>query len=132
MREALLAAIRSIDTGVFRVTDELPWSAAGEPLYDKNMRVFYVAEPDVTESDVLPLLCGGSALVETVTTISVFLTVDAKKRPQDYDRVVQQVRNCRRTVALPTVRSREVDVITTLEADRLQTEFVFRFTEFTN
>jgi hypothetical protein len=132
MREALLRSIRQFDLGQFRVTDELPWSAAGEPLYEKNMRVFYVGEPDSTESDLLPLMCGGSALIESVTTISVFVTVDAKKRPQDLDRLTQQMRQLARIALLPTVRSQTVSVSNSLNADRMTIEFQFRATEYTH
>ena len=132
-REAIISGISALNLGTFAVTNELPWDAAGTPLYQKNFKVFYVDEPDSEESALFNTLCGGGGslpnLANKTTTISVFVTVDAKNRPANYDSLVNSVQAVKNSTAIENVRSREVDVITTFNADALLTEFVFRFTE---
>ena len=132
MRQALLDGISALNLGTFSVSQELPWLAAGTPLYQKNYKVFYVDEPDSTESsDAFNTLCGGvMPVVSTrVTEISVFVTVDAKQRPSNYDSLVTAIRGLKTLSTLGAVRTRECDVVTTFEADAMVTEFIFRFTE---
>lgn len=130
-REAIIEGISALSLGTFAVSSELPWDAAGTPLYQKNFKVFYVDEPDSEESALFNTLCGGQApsLTNKTTTISVFVTVDAKNRPANYDSLVIGVQNVKNSQDIENVRSREVDVITTFNADAMLTEFVFRFTE---
>lgn len=132
MRQALIDGISALTLGTFKVSKELPWDAAGTPLYLKNLKVFYVDEPDSSESsDAFNTLCGGAmpTVSTRITEISVFVTVDAKQRPANYDSLVTAVRRLKTLATLGAVRSRECDVITTFEADQMLTEFVFRFTE---
>jgi hypothetical protein len=132
MRQALIDGISALTLGTFAVSQELPWDAAGTPLYLKNPKVFYVDEPDSTESsDTFNTLCAGAmpTVSTRVTEISVFVTVDAKQKPSNYDALVSAVRGTKTLQSLGAVRSRECDVSTTFEADRLVTQFDFRFTE---
>ena len=132
MRQALIDGISALSLGTFNVSQELPWDAAGTPLYLKNKKVFYVDEPDSSESsDAFNTLCGGQMPVVStrVTEISVFVAVDAKQKPTNYDTLIPAVRNLKTLATLGAVRSRACDITTTFEADVLLTEFVFRFTE---
>lgn len=130
MRQAIIDAIADLSLGTFAVSSELPWDAAGQPLYIKNPKVIYVDEPDSEESTLINTLCtAGGALATRVTTVSVYMLVDAKNKPGNYDDLVVDIQEVKNTTDITGVRSREVDVVTTFEADRLLTEFVFRFTE---
>lgn len=129
MRQAITAGIRGLTLGQFQVSQEMPWISGGIPLYEKNYRVFYVDEPESEEANLINTLCGGSGLTNRVTTISVFVTIDAKQKPVNYDDLVVSVQALRNTPTITGVRSRECDVIRTFEADALVTEFEFRFTE---
>lgn len=129
MRQAIIDGIAALSLGTFAVSSELPWDAAGTPLYLKNYKVFYVDEPDSVETSLVNVLCGGAGISNRETTISVYVTCDAKQKPTNYDSLVTAVRGVKNTQDITGVRSREVDVITTFEADALLTEFVFRFTE---
>lgn len=130
-RQALIEAISGLSLGTFQVSSELPWDAAGTPLYVKNPKVFYVDQPDTEDTTLYNTMDGnpGGSLASRETTISVYVLVDAKQRPANYDDLVDQVQDVKDTSLITAVRSREVDVITTFEADALLTEFVFRFTE---
>lgn len=130
MRQAIIDAISALPLQTFAVSSELPWDAAGTPLYQKNIKVFYVDEPNSTESTLINTLCGGSgSIAERETTISVYVTVDAKQKPTNYDSLVDAIQELRDITTITGVRSRECDVLTTFEADTLLTEFEFRFTE---
>jgi len=128
MRQIMLDQLRLLDLGTFRVSDELPFQAAGEDLYQKNPKVFYVDEPDQAETTLYLTLSGGPVLNQSVTTVSVWVTCDAKQKPSNYDALVSAVRRLR--LAPPTpVQNRLCDVTTDLVGDRLVTQFEFRFTE---
>lgn len=128
MRQAILDGISALSLGTFSVSSELPWDAAGTPLYRKNFKVFYVDEPDSVEQSLLNTL-SASVLASKTTTISVFVLVDAKQKPSNYEALIDAVRDVKNTADITGVRSRECDITTTFEADALLTEFEFRFTE---
>jgi hypothetical protein len=131
MRAAIISGIQGLKLTNFAVSQELPWDAAGTPLYIKNPKTFYVAMPESTESALFNTLCGGQApsLASRETAISAFVLVDAKNLPANYPELSDSVPSVKNTAGITGVRSREVDVNTTFEADSLLTEFVFRFTE---
>lgn len=128
MRQAIINGIKALALGTFSVTEELPWDSAGTPLYRKNFKVFYVDEPDSVEETLMNTL-SASVLASKTTTISVFVLVDAKQQPPNYDALVEGVRDVKNTPEITAVRSRECDIVTTFEGPAMLTEFVFRFTE---
>lgn len=128
MRAALLTGLQNLTLGTFQVSTELPWDAAGTPLYQKNPKVFYVSEPDVEESQLFPVM-NGDTIVDRTTTMQVYVMTDAKQQPTNYDDLMDAVQNLRLLSTLTALRTRECDVVTTFEADTMITEFEFRFTE---
>lgn len=128
MRQAIIDALRGLSLGTFKVSSDLPWTASGTPLYQKNPKVFYVDEPDTVQTTAISFICSSNGIYTEETTISVFVLVDAKQKPANYDSLMTAVRGIKNTPAITAVRSREVDVTTTFEADTLLTEFEFRFT----
>lgn len=129
-RQAIIDAISDLSLGTFTVSSERPWDAAGQALYLKNFKTFYVTEADTEETTLYNVLNGSSGSMATKeTTISAYVLVDAKQQPSNYDDLVDAVQDCKETADITGVRSRECDVITTFEADAMLTEFVFRFTE---
>lgn len=128
MRQAIVDGISALSLGTFVVSTELPWDAAGTPLYLKNFKVFYISEPGITSAIAVPMLSSGSINTQE-TRIQVFVTVDAKQKPTNYNDLVTAVQDVVYTTDITGVLSREVDVITTFENDALITEFEFRYTE---
>jgi hypothetical protein len=63
------------------------------------------------------------------TTINVYVVIDAKQKPSNYDSLVEGVRNVKDTTEITGVTSRLCDITTTFQADSLLTQFEFRFTE---
>jgi len=128
MRQAIIDGISALTLGTFSVSSELPWDAAGQPLYFKNYKVFYVSEADSTENSLFNTLDAGIFSTK-VSTITVYMVCDAKQQPSNYDAVVSGTRNVKNTTSITGVVSRECDITTTFEADSMLSEFVFRFTE---
>lgn len=128
MRQAIIDGISALSLGTFAVSSELPWTASGQPLYEKNYKVFYVSEPESVESNLFNTLDAG-VFAKKESTIRVFVVVDAKQKPSNYDSLVSGVRNVKNTTDIAGVTSRECDITTSFQADALTTEFVFRFTE---
>jgi len=110
------------------VSSELPWNAAGEQLYYKNFKVFYVSEPDSVETTLFNTLDAG-VIARKTSTIQVYAVNDAKLKPSNYDSVMDAVRNVKDTTEITGVVSRECDITVTFVADTMLTEFEFRFTE---
>jgi hypothetical protein len=87
-----------------------------------------VSEPQSVESNLLNTL-DAAILATKESTITVYVVVDAKQQPTNYDSLVSGVRNVKNTTSITGVVSRECDISTTFQADSMLTEFVFRFTE---
>ena len=129
LRQAIIDGISGLTLGTFSVSSELPWDAAGTPLYQKNPKVFYVDQPDSEQTTIVNVLCGGAGVMNVVTTTSAYVVVDAKLQPTNYASLVEAVQTVKDDNAFLPYRSRDCDVETTFAADTLLTEFVFRFTE---
>jgi hypothetical protein len=128
MRQAIIDGISALTLGTFAVSSELPWTASGQPLYEKNFKVFYVSEPNSVESNLFNTLDAG-IFARKVTTINAYVYIDAKLKPSNYDNLVTGVRNVKDTTEITGVVSRECDITTSFLADAMLTEFEFRFTE---
>ena len=128
MRQAIIDGISAIALGTYSVSSELPWDAAGEQLYYKNFKVFYVSEPDSVETTLFNTLDAG-VFARKTSTIQVYVVNDAKLKPSNYDSVMDAVRNVKDTTEITGVVSRECDITVTFVADTMLTEFEFRFSE---
>ena len=128
-RSVLLTGIADIDLGTFRVTDELPWTSSSTPLYLKNLRVFYVDQPQAVQAQIITTLSGAPPVCNLTTTILVWITRDAKQKPNNWDTIVAQVQQLRLSTAFSGVITRECDVTTEFVDDAITTQFEFRFTE---
>jgi len=128
MRQAIIDGISALSLGTFAVSSELPWNASGQPLYEKNFKVFYVSQPESQETNLFNTL-DAAVLARKESSISVYVQVDAKQTPSNYDDLVSGVRDVKNTTEITGVVSRICDIQTSFQADSLLTEFVFRFTE---
>lgn len=127
MRTELMQYLKSIRLGAYGVTDELPFSNSGTPMYLKNAKKIYVDKDQVTVEQFLPTL--GALNINTETnTVRVYLTTDAKNTPSDYDLAVSLIRQGKDVVTTDGNFRRTVTSSTTFENDLLVTEFEFNFT----
>jgi hypothetical protein len=130
MRSSILAEIRALAVTGFTVSDELPWDSSGTPLYLKNKRTVYASEPNVEDTVLVNTICGSGRLFGRQFTTTVYLSVDAKQKPANYDQLVQGILDIKRQ--FQGFYSVEVELVNTLEADVLLAEIEFRTVELRN
>lgn len=123
MRSTLLAYLGSNLTGTISVSTEQPWEEGGNPLYLKNMKRIYLAEPDSEQEELIPVL-NASGINQTVTTVRGFLAVDAKNRSSDLDSALTV---CAQAQANIDSFRKEFDYTSSLEDDVLLYELEYRF-----
>jgi hypothetical protein len=126
IRDSLITELTTaLDTTTVGVSSELPWFSGNQVLNEKNMRTVYVDHEEIENSTLINTL-DNSDVFEKIVTVDTYLTVDAKKLPTDIDTVIQAIRHARQVVDTPT---RECDMVTTIEDDRITYEFTYRFIE---
>ena len=106
------------------VSAELPWSSAGEPLYMKNMKYVYLDEDNIAKTELFNTL-DRNDIVQTETTVTGYLAIDAKTQPTDIDTVIASILNSRNAVASQSTA--ECEMTTDIEADVLTYTFNFNF-----
>jgi hypothetical protein len=108
------------------VSEELPWTKDGEPLYLKNFKKIYVDRENTAQEPLFNTLQGASIVNET-TTVTAYLVVDAKNPLSNYDDIVNLMRAARNQVEPQAKLDRIVSVTKTLEGDAQLAEFTFEF-----
>lgn len=126
MRDIVLAYLNSNKVTGFTVTDELPWTSSGQPLYQNNLKRIYVDRPQTVQEPLIDVLNGHGVVNET-TTIAVYVTTDAKLLPTNYDTLVSTVKNARLDGDLDGATQRATTVETSFSADTLITQFNISF-----
>lgn len=89
MRAQLLSYLTTATTtATIKTVSELPWNTAGEPLYLKNMKKFYLDKEQKAESVLIAVLPGSNDVMTNVTTVRGYFAVDAKNQPAGLDSAV--------------------------------------------
>jgi hypothetical protein len=96
MRTNLLTAITSATSTLtqFAVSQELPFTSAGDPLFTKNVKKIYVDNPQLEQSTVIYTFEKNN-LDLNVYTYAVYFTVDAKNPPSQTQQVLQRILDCK-------------------------------------
>jgi hypothetical protein len=131
MRTDVIDYLQTLNLGTFIVSNELPFSESGTPLYIKNLKKIYVDVDQYQAEPIIRTLSGVMVTRDTIT-VKVYFANDAKSIPPNYDEAVSQLRTAKDI--LPTTggfTGREVDVKTSFEADKLITEIELRFIKLT-
>jgi hypothetical protein len=128
MRQQILDYINTLSLGSFSLSQELPWSSSGTPLYLSNIKKIYVDRSQFTNDPLLSTL-DGLVLNSEITSVKVYFASDAKLLPANYDTLVSNIKLAKDVSTIEGVNRRECDVLTTFENDTLVTEFEFRFTK---
>jgi hypothetical protein len=125
VRDTLLANL-SVALASANVTtaSELPFTAAGVPLYDKNMKKLYLSYDQTEVTELLSTL-DNNDVPQREITVEAYFTVDAKNLPGDIDTIVSKVLNSRLAVA--NCFTRECSLTNEFTEDRLTYNFSFRF-----
>lgn len=124
IRSDLLTQIGTNLSGhsAFKVSSELPFDSAGQPLFQKNMKTVYLSEEDQDQTQYLPVL-GTNKVYQTETTVTGYLVTDAKNQPSDIDTVVSNVLLARNVITSFIDRSSSVE--TEIEDDRITYTFEY-------
>lgn len=128
IRDTLLANVTTQLTSTScGVSSELPWESGQLPLYEKNMKKFYLTEENQDISTLLNTLQGSHSceVYQTESTLTGYLSVDAKNQPSDIASVVSSVLNSRLSVGNSFIR--ECVVSTEINNDKHLYTFEYRF-----
>jgi hypothetical protein len=130
MRTEIIEYLDDQNLGGFLLSRELPWSSSGEPLYTKNAKKIYV---DKTQYSTDPLIStlDGLNITNTIFTVRLFFSNDAKQLPPSYDDLITTLRSAKDTSTITGVSRRDVVVSSAFEEDVLVTELEYRFTKLT-
>jgi hypothetical protein len=130
MRTDVIDYLQTQNFGTFIVSTELPFSESGTPLYIKNLKKVYVGVDQYIVEPIITTLNGVNITRDTVA-VTVYLANDAKSLTPNYDEVVGLIRAAKDILPTAGFSSREVDVQTSFEADKLITQIELRFIKLT-
>jgi hypothetical protein len=129
IRDAVVSYLQANPVTGFRVTEELPWTAAANPLYLKNKKTLYVDRPQVEADPIIGTLAGDTLANEDYL-VTVYLATDAKNLPSGYETLYDIVVEARTVGANLGYTQRNTDVDTDYDDDVLVTRFDLNFTKF--
>ena len=130
MRTEIYNYIKALKYTGFTVSDELPWDSSGQVLYVKNPKKIYVDNDQKSLDTVLQTLDGINIREET-TTVTVYLSTDAKQQPSNLNQLITAMSAGKDSVSTDGRMSRECDVSTEYQGDLQITQLDFRFTKLT-
>jgi len=128
MRDEIRTYIGTLNLGGFLLSQEVPWSENGNPLYLKNPKRIYV---DVDQIDTEPFIqtLGAVTISNQVNVVRLIFSTDAKQVPSNYGDIVESLRKGKDISTIKGVNRRECSVSTSFENDMLVTELEYRFTK---
>ena len=126
MRTEILDYFTDNKVSGYTLTQELPWDNQGNPLYLKNFKRIYVDSDQVAQEPLIDVL-NGPGIVNQITTVSTFITTDAKNQPSNYATMVSTFMNARLDTDITGVTQRATQVSTEFIGDAQITQFDFSF-----
>lgn len=125
VRDTLLANLSVALTGNVTTASELPFTAAGVPLFDKNMKKLYLDYDRAVTSELIKTLNPAQEVFQRETIVNGYFTIDAKNLPGDIDTTMDKLRNARLSVANCYVR--ECSITNEYNEDRITYTVEYRF-----
>jgi len=96
MRAELLTYLTTAtNTLAVKTVSELPWNTAGEPLYLKNMKKFYLDQEEIEQSTLIPVLPGSNDVYQNTITVRGYFAVDAKNQPTGLSTAITTILSAR-------------------------------------
>jgi hypothetical protein len=100
MRTELLAYLTTATSSLtVKAVSELPWNTAGEPLYLKNMKKFYMDQDQVTQTTLIPVIYGDDVFQNDLV-VKGYFAVDAKNQPSGLDTVITTLLNAKDQISV--------------------------------
>lgn len=128
MRDTIIEFINTLNLGGFILSQDLPWTDSGIPLYIKNVKKIYVDKTTYSNEVLIPIL-NGSNIDSDISTVRIYFSADAKQTPSNYDDVINQLRDINSINLSNGTFRREITVDTSFENDLIITELEYRFTK---
>lgn len=129
MRTELVNYIKGLKLKNLNVSDELPFSNSGIPLFMKNAKRIYI---DLEEIASEPLINTFDYPIDVeVHTVKLYFTTDAKQLLSDYSNVISSIRAGKDVATELNYHKRDVSNSVSYENDMIVTEVEFRFTKLT-
>ena len=122
MRQQVLDYLNDNKVSGFTATSELPWDSSGQPLYLKNFKRIYVDRDQVVQEPLIDTL-DGNGIVNEITTVTVYVTTDAKNVPSNLDTLVSTIKNARLSSEISGVTQRAAQIQTDFVGDAVVTQF---------
>lgn len=127
MREAVIDKIKGLALSGVGITTELPYDESGVPLYIKNPKKLYVDRTQYESTPIVQTL-GGVNINNTTTSVTVYLSVDAKNSIAQLDNIITSLRGLEDTIVLDGTHTRESIVSTEYVNDILVVTVEYRLT----
>lgn len=126
MRTSLITYLKQQLSGTITVSDQLPFEDGGQSLYLKNMRVIYLAEPVITQEELVATL-DATDINQTITRVNAYLAVDAKQRNADLNNTLTVLANARTNASITNSFRSEFNYTTEIIEDVLIYSFEYVF-----
>lgn len=116
MRAELLAFLTTAtSTATVKTVSELPWNTAGEPLYLKNMKKFYLDQTQRVETTLIPTL-NGADVFQRDLIVTGYFAVDAKNEPTGLSQAITTILSAKDMTGITNFGS-ESDYTTEIQDD---------------
>jgi hypothetical protein len=126
MRTEILDYFTANKVSGYTLTQELPWDASGNPLYLKNFKYIYVDSDQIAQEPLIDVF-NGPGVINEITTVTAYVTTDAKNPPSNYATMVSTFKNARLDTDIVGVTQRTTQVTTEFTGDAQVTQFEFSF-----
>lgn len=130
MRDQLIEHLNDENLGEYVLSRELPWSSSGTPLYVKNAKKIYV-NVEQTTTDPLFGTLDGLSFSNTVTSVSLYFSNDAKILPASYQELMTTLKAAKDTDLITGSIRRECLISSEFIEDLMVTTVEYRFTKLT-
>ena len=130
MRDLIIELIQDTDTGVYTLSQELPYSADGTPLYVKNLKKIYVDMEQFNTDPILQTL-DNNAISTMTYTVRVYMANEARMLPS-YTDVVTNLIDIKDAAEIRALgySTRRCQVSTEFADNILTTTFEFQFSKY--
>jgi hypothetical protein len=96
MRAELVSHLTTaLSTATIKCSSELPWNTAGEPLYLKNMKKFYIDAEQLAQTELIATLPGYDVVNQDAFTVTGYFAVDAKNQPANLTSALTTILNAK-------------------------------------